>query len=67
LRSWYDVFFPNLSEGFEILPLRDSQEGGATITLERDDWGGSREFRSYGPESIYIRGRLMPGRYSPLL
>jgi len=54
-------------EGSDLLLVRDSQEGGATITLERDDWGGSRDFRSYGPESIYIQGRLMPGRYSPLL
>lgn len=41
------------------------EKGGATIKLERDDTGQPEGGgpRSYGPESLIVKGSLMPGRY----
>lgn len=44
----------------------DSSDVQSTISLEIDDTGGGEDGDPYtvGPESIYIQGRLMPGRYA---
>ena len=44
------------------------QEEGMSITLEIDDTGDlgadpSNDYRSFGPETIYITGRLRAGVY----
>jgi hypothetical protein len=40
-----------------------ADRGGATFTLENDDTGGEfTDPRTFGPESIFIQGKPMPGK-----
>lgn len=72
------LFMPDVEEGtfvrdmdhavFWGAPSRrqgdGAANGGADLTLELDDTGidVSTGFRTFGPESIIIEGRLMPGK-----
>ncbi len=39
-----------------------AERGGATFSLENDDVGEVENTRTFGPESIFIKGRPMPGK-----
>lgn len=54
-----------MSEGFVYRQGGGVENGGGTLTVERHDVGlDSKGNRTFGPESMYLRGKLMPGTYA---
>lgn len=72
------LFMPDVEEGIFVRDMdhavfwrsKSRQQGdgagngGADLTLELDDTGidDTTGFRTFGPESMIIEGRLMPGK-----